>query len=46
MNKESLISTNAAGDAYVSPAVETIEIMSEGILCESGQFETWEEENL
>lgn len=45
MNK-TFISGNSAGGTYVSPAVETIEIKSEGVLCQSGQFETWEEEEL
>lgn len=45
MNK-TFISGNSVGDTYVSPAVETIEVKSEGILCQSGQFETWEEEDL
>ena len=45
MNK-TFISGNPAGGTYVSPAVETIEIKSEGVLCQSGQFETWEEEEL
>ena len=45
MNK-TFISGNSVGGTYVSPAVETIEIKSEGVLCQSGQFETWEEEEL
>ena len=45
MNK-TFISGKPAGGTYVSPAVETIEIKSEGVLCQSGQFETWEEEEL
>ena len=45
MNK-TFINENPAGGTYVSPAVETIEIKSEGVLCQSGQFETWEEEEL
>lgn len=46
MNKERLIIKNAAGDAYVSPAVAVIDIQAEGVLCQSGQTETWEEEEL
>lgn len=45
MNK-TFISGNAAGDAYVSPAVEMTEIAAEGVLCQSGQFEEWKEEEL
>lgn len=45
MNK-TFISGNAAGDAYVSPAVDVIEIRAEGVLCQSGQFEEWKEEEL
>lgn len=31
---------------YVSPTVNVVEISSEGVLCQSGQFEQWGEEDL
>lgn len=31
---------------YESPKAEVVEILSEGVLCQSGQFEEWEEETL
>ena len=31
---------------YVSPEVKVVEIVAEGVLCQSGQFEEWEEETL
>ena len=45
MNK-TFISGNATGYAYVSPVVDVIEIRAEGVLCQSGQFEEWKEEEL
>jgi hypothetical protein len=48
MNKEL---TSAAALAlgvrsYESPAVNVVEVLSEGVLCASGQFEEWNEEEL
>ena len=42
---------NAAGaslaaGSYESPAVNVVEVLSEGVLCSSGQFEEWEEDTL
>ena len=31
---------------YASPEVTVVEIASEGVLCQSGQFEEWNEETL
>ena len=33
-------------EAYVSPAIAVVEISTEGVLCQSGQFEEWEEDTL
>ena len=33
-------------EAYVSPATAVVEISTEGVLCQSGQFEEWEEDTL
>ena len=33
-------------DNYASPEVAVVEIAAEGVLCQSGQFEEWEEETL
>ena len=32
--------------SYESPAVSVVEVLSEGVLCASGQLEEWNEENL
>ena len=32
--------------SYESPAVTVVEVLSEGVLCASGQLEGWEEDNL
>ena len=32
--------------SYESPAVSVVEVVSEGVLCASGQLEEWNEENL
>ena len=32
--------------SYVTPEVEVVEIVSEGVLCQSGNFEQWGEETL
>jgi hypothetical protein len=42
---------NAAGaslaaGSYESPAVNVVEVLSEGVLCASGQFEEWNEEEV
>lgn len=44
--KNNSINEISVGGAYVSPAVDVIDIMAEGILCQSGQFEEWQEETL
>jgi hypothetical protein len=31
---------------YASPEVTVVEIAAEGVLCQSGQFEEWQEETL
>ena len=31
---------------YASPEVTVVEIAAEGVLCQSGQFEEWNEETL
>lgn len=31
---------------YASPEVKVVEIAAEGVLCQSGSFEEWEEEDL
>ena len=32
--------------SYESPAISVVEVLSEGVLCASGQLEEWNEENL
>ena len=32
--------------SYESPAVSVVEVVSEGVLCASGQLEEWKEETL
>ena len=32
--------------SYESPAVTVVEVLSEGVLCASGQLEGWEEDEL
>ena len=32
--------------SYESPTVSVVEVLSEGVLCASGQLEGWGEENL
>ena len=44
--KNNSINEISVGGAYVSPAVDVIDIMAEGVLCQSGQFEEWQEEEL
>ncbi len=31
---------------YESPVVQVVDVESEGVLCQSGQFEEWKEESL
>lgn len=31
---------------YASPEVKVVEIAAEGVLCQSGQFEEWNEDTL
>lgn len=48
MNKK-LMNTAAASitiGSYESPKTEVLEIRSEGVLCQSGAIEEWEEEQL
>ena len=33
-------------EGYESPVIQTVEIQSESVLCQSGQFEEWSEETL
>lgn len=33
------------GGAYDSPVISVVEISSEGVLCQSGSFEQWNEED-
>ena len=48
MNKElTTPATLALGvRSYKSPAFSVVEVISEGVLCASGQLESWSEENL
>ena len=48
MNKNLKPAANQAlgGGSYESPAVSVVEVLSEGVLCASGQLEGWEEDNL
>ena len=48
MNKElTTAATLSLGvRSYESPAVSVVEVLSEGVLCASGQLEGWDEENL
>lgn len=32
--------------SYESPAVTVVEVLSEGVLCQSGSFEEWGKEDL
>ena len=48
MNKElTTAATLSLGvRSYESPAVLSLEVISEGVLCQSGSFEEWGEEDL
>ena len=48
MNKElTTAATLSLGvRSYESPAVNVVEVLSEGVLCQSGNFEKWHEEDL
>ena len=48
MNKElTTAATLSLGvRSYESPAVSVVEVLSEGVLCQSGSFENWGEEDL
>ena len=48
MNKALMNAAGAplAAGSYESPKTEVVEIHSEGVLCQSGQFEEWEEDTL
>ena len=48
MNKElTTAATLSLGvRSYESPAVSVVEVLSEGVLCQSGSFEDWGEEDL
>ena len=48
MNKElTTAATLSLGvRSYESPAVTVVEVLSEGVLCQSGSFEEWGEEDL
>lgn len=45
MNKElTTAATRSLGvSSYESPAVTVVEVLSEGVLCASGQLEGWED---
>ena len=32
--------------SYESPAITAVEVLSEGVMCASGQLQGWEEDNL
>ena len=34
------------GGLYAAPEISVVEIYAEGVLCQSGQFEQWNEESL
>ena len=34
------------GGLYAAPEISVVEFHSEGVLCQSGQFEEWNEETL
>ena len=48
MNKElTTAATLSLGvRSYESPAVSVVEVLSEGVLCASGDHESWDEDNL
>ena len=48
MNKELTTAANftLGGGSYESPTVSVVEVLSEGVLCQSGSFEDWGEEDL
>ena len=48
MNKVLTTAANQALEvcSYESPAISVVEVLSEGVLCASGQLEGWEEETL
>ena len=39
-------SSTLGASSYETPAVNVVEVVSEGVLCASGQLEGWTEENL
>ena len=45
MNKVLTTAANQALEvcSYESPAVSVVEVLSEGVLCQSGQLEGWED---
>lgn len=34
------------GSLYAAPEISVVEMYAEGVLCQSGQFEEWEEDTL
>ena len=48
MNKELTTAANftLGGGSYESPAVSVVEVLSEGVLCASGDHESWDEDDL
>ena len=48
MNKEltTAATLSLGARSYESPAVTVVEVLSEGVLCASGQLEGWEEDEL
>ena len=35
-----------SSEGYESPVIQVVSVRPEGVLCQSGQFEEWEEETL
>ena len=48
MNKEltTAVTLSLGVRSYESPAVSVVEVLSEGVLCASGQLEGWQEDDL
>ena len=40
------VSFSLGGGSYETPEVKVTEILSEGVLCQSGNFEEWGEESI
>lgn len=46
MDIDSINEKSFSGGSYESPEISIFEMSPEGILCQSGQFEEWQEETL